>query len=108
MRVWLWDQVQRSCNLQYEGLTLLNTLKAEPTPFRSPRSAARLTQCARLRRQACHIQCGTFLAAVAPQMTSYDRCQPRQCEEASQKDILLIHRTSRIGPAERHLLRPEW
>ena len=83
-------------------------LKAEPTPFRRPRSAARLTQCARLRRQACHIQCGTFLAAVAPQMTSYDRCQPRQCEEASQKDILLIRRTSRIGPAERHLLRPEW
>ena len=40
-------------------------------------------------------------------MTSYDRCQPRQCEEASQKDILLIRRTSRIGPAERHLLRPD-
>ena len=68
----------------------------------------RLTQCARLRRQACHIQCGTLLAAVGPQMTSYDRCQPRQCEEASQKDILVIRRTSRIGPAERHLLRSDW
>ena len=84
------------------------TLKAAPTPFRRPLSAARLTQCARLRREACHIQCGTLLAAVGPQMTSYDRCQPRQCEEASQKDILLIRRTSRIGPAERHLLRSDW
>ena len=38
------------------------------------------------------------------------RCQParRGREEASQKDILSIRRTSRIGPAERHLLRPEW
>ena len=83
-------------------------LKAAPTPFRRPLSAARLTQCARLRREACHIQFGTLLAAVGPQMTSYDRCQPRQCEEASQKDILLIRRTSRIGPAERHLLRSDW
>ena len=62
----------------------------------------------RLRREACHIQCGTLLAGVGPQMTSYDRCQPRQCEEASQKDILLIRRTSHIGPAERHLLRSDW
>ena len=83
-------------------------IKGRASALSQTRSIARLTQCARLRREACHIQCGTLLAAVGPQMTSYDRCQPRQCEEASQKDILLIRRTSRIGPAERHLLRPEW
>ena len=83
-------------------------LKAELAPFRRTRSIARLTQCARLRREACHIQCGTLLAGMGPQMTSYDRCQPRQCEEASQKDILVIRRSSRIGPAQRHLLRSDW
>ena len=91
-----------------DGYCNVTALKAAPTPFRRPLSAARLTQCARLRREACHIQFGTLLAAVGPHMTSYDRCQPRQCEEASQKDILLIRRTSRIGPAERHLLRSDW
>ena len=53
-------------------------LKAALAPFRRPLSAARLTQCARLHWEACHIQCGTLLAGVGPQMTSYDRCQPRQ------------------------------
>ena len=41
-------------------------------------------------------------------LSSDDNCQPRQCEEASQKEILAIRRTSRIGPAERHLLRSDW
>ena len=99
---------EKRSNCQLQLVKKGHQLKAALAPFRRALSAARLTQCARLRREACHIQCGTLLAGVGPQMTSYDRCQPRQCEEASQKDILLIRRTSRIGPAERHLLRPEW
>ena len=54
-----------------------------------------------LARDGTHVQCGTLSAAAA------GHCQPRQREEAIQKDILVIRRTSRIGPAERHLLRPE-
>ena len=40
--------------------------------------------------------------------SSDDHCRPRQCETASQKDILVIRRTSRIGPAQRQLLRSDW
>ena len=90
-----------SSNSRLSGTDALR-LKGRAYALSQTPLSARLTQCARLRREACHIQFGTLLAAVGPQMTSYDRCQPRQCEEASQKDILLIRRTSRIGPAERH------
>ena len=40
--------------------------------------------------------------------SSDDHCQPRQREETSRKDILVIRRSSRIVPAMRELLRSDW